>query len=98
MAADVVAVKGDVDGAEAGLETGLLQEDGQAAGERDAAVGDAEKEQAGGTGVPLGQGGSNAPDGLFDRWGVVLRGCGHEPKFLRTGAVLVQRKGGPAGD
>mgnify|MGYP000213912938 CR=1 FL=1 len=41
IAADVVAVEGDVDRARAGVEAGLFQAGGEAGGEDDAAVGDA---------------------------------------------------------
>ena len=49
-----------------------------------------------GAGVPFGNGGSEARDGLVDGAGVVLQMGGHEPKVLRAGMRIVQRKGGLA--
>ena len=57
----------------------------QPVGEDDAAIGDAEQEQAGGLAVPADNGGNDGANGLVDRFGVVLRWCGHEPKVLRGG-------------
>ena len=93
VAADVVAMKRDVDGAEAGREAGFFQRRRQALGEDDAAIGDAEQQEAFALPVALRDAGSHARDRLGDRFGVVLRGWGHEPKVLRAGAGLVQRKG-----
>jgi hypothetical protein len=93
VAADVVAVERDVDRAGAGPEAGLFKAGGETGGEDDAAVGDAEEQEAIGRGVPGGNGGSNARDGLVDRLGVVLQRCGHEPKVLRGGTGAVERKG-----
>ena len=82
------------DRARAGLEARLFQGGGEPGGKDEAAVGDAEEEEAFGARVAAGDGGSNAFDRLLDRFGVVLRGCGHEPKVVGGGAGLVQRKGG----
>lgn len=43
--------------------------------------------------VPADNCGNDGAQGLFDRFGVVFRGCCHEPKVLRVPVELVQRKG-----
>ena len=93
VAADVVAVKRDVDRAGARSKARFFQLRGEALGEDDAAVGYPQEQQAGGFPVALGDGGSDPGDRLVDRFGVVLRRWGHEPKVLRAGMGAVQRKG-----
>ena len=93
LPADVVAVKRNVDGAGAADEAFGAETLGETIGEDDAAIGDAEQKEAGGLMVPADNCGNDSTQGLFDRFGVVFRGGCHEPKVLRRGVRLVQRKG-----
>lgn len=80
MAGEVVAMKGNIQDARACGEPGVKcrEPGGDAAGQLDAAVGDAEEQQARSGGVPLGNGGSQPVDrgvNLFRTNGI---GWGHE--------------------
>ncbi len=93
LAADIVAMKGDVDGTRATDEAFGAEPLGQAVGDNYAAIGNAEEEQAGGLVVPADNSGNDGAQGLFDRFCVVFRGGCHEPKVLRGRVGRVQRKG-----
>lgn len=93
MAADVVAVKGNVDRAGAADEALGAEALGEAVGEDDAAIGDAQQKQARGLVVATDNCGNDGAEGLFDHFGVVFRVGSHEPKVLKIGTGLVQCKG-----
>ena len=87
VAADIVAVKGDVDGARHGgeLRVERCESRSETLGEGDTAVGDAKEEEFFGGAVPGGNGGRELRDGsLYLRRADSLNG-GHEGRFRRVG-------------